>query len=66
MYRCYKCQKFIDNDWYPCEQHPTMLTELLCPACVDDTKPSLEVKQGGVFTKEQLQIIAQLETESEE
>jgi len=65
IYRCFECDKMVDNDWNPCEEHPTKDNELVCPSCFEEyedmPEPSLEVKQGGVFTPEQQAQIRRME-----
>ena len=34
VYRCEECDTWKDNDYHPCEQHPTHENELICPACM--------------------------------
>ena len=66
IYRCSECDKMVDNDWEPCEEHPTKDNELVCPACFEDyPEPTIDVRQGGVFSKAQLATIARLEAEDE-
>lgn len=37
MYRCSKCENHFDNDYHPCEEHPTNQLLLICPSCAEDS-----------------------------
>ena len=66
IFYCHECGRYIDNDWSPCEEHPTKANELVCEECFAEMpEPTIEVRQGGVFSKAQLAIIARLEAEDE-
>jgi hypothetical protein len=36
IYRCWECQRMIDNDYHPCADHPTNSLEFICPACLEE------------------------------
>jgi DNA-directed RNA polymerase subunit RPC12/RpoP len=35
IYECDNCGNFVDDDWNPCEEHPTKDLGLVCPDCVE-------------------------------
>jgi RNA polymerase subunit RPABC4/transcription elongation factor Spt4 len=35
MYLCFECQELVDDDWHPCEVHPSDDTQFICPSCVE-------------------------------
>ena len=40
VYYCQECDRYVDNDWQPCEEYEG---ELICPSCFED----LEDTCGG-------------------
>ena len=36
VYRCEECQEWMDNDYCPCAEHPTIKNGLVCPDCADE------------------------------
>lgn len=48
IYLCYECDNFIDNDWFPCEEHPDKEGELLCPSCYEEIE-----EEPSVFLSKQ-------------
>ena len=69
MYNCSRCDRqYIDNDWHPCTEDPKEHLGLMCPICAQDAEGEAEtpeVRQNGVFTQAQLDIIKKLEAESD-
>ena len=68
MYQCSRCARVVDNDYHPCLADPwdDSGIKLICPACYENLPDTPQVRQGGVFTKEQLAIIKRLEEESDD
>ena len=34
VYRCEECDKWLDDDYFPCQEHPKHENELICPYCL--------------------------------
>jgi DNA-directed RNA polymerase subunit RPC12/RpoP len=61
VYKCFECDSFVDNDYHPCEEHPSETNELVCPDCfIELPEPSIKVRQRGVFTPAQQAIINEI------
>ena len=65
IFRCEECDKWLDNDRHPCEQHPIYSNELICPECLIEMEDTPQVRQKGQFTKGQLATIKQMELQAE-
>jgi len=66
IYRCSRCDEMKDGDYDVCTEDPDEEFGLMCESCTCELpEPTLEVRQGGVFSKAQLATIARLEAEDE-
>ena len=66
IFRCGECDKWLDDDHHPCEQHPKYEDELICPECLIEMEDTPQVRQKGQFTADQLATIKQLEQEGDD
>ena len=63
-YYCHECDHYRDSR-DGCYEHPSQDNELVCEECFAEMpEPTIEVRQGGVFSKAQLAQIAKMEQES--
>jgi len=47
MYMCAECDSWLDDDYYPCQEHPTSKTELICPDCLLELEERMEEEING-------------------
>ena len=59
-YNCYECSEVTDHDRFPMDEYGR------CPECAAELGETIEQRQKGVFTKDQLDIIKKLEAEADE
>jgi hypothetical protein len=61
VYMCCVCDSFVDNDYFPCEEHSSV-EGLVCPDCFVELPEEPELR---VFTKDQQAFIKKMENEDD-
>lgn len=47
IYRCDECDQFIDDDYFPCVEHPTMMDAFCCEECAE----KVEAEEKAEFAR---------------
>ena len=42
IYRCEVCEQLIDDDYFPCVEHPTDPTAFCCEACAEEIEEEMK------------------------